>query len=72
MHACTDLLLTSDSARDRVNLLLDSDSPFLELCALAGHDQETSSASASLVAGIGNVWYASNSTWSVLLGENKD
>ena len=28
------------SARERIELLLDEDSPFLELCALAGYDQE--------------------------------
>lgn len=27
-------------ARERVELLLDEDSPFLELCALAGYEQE--------------------------------
>ncbi|KAH7205132.1 propionyl-CoA carboxylase beta chain [Fusarium redolens] len=42
-------------ARDRVSLLLDQHSPFLELCALAGHGLDSSSPSASLVAGIGTV-----------------
>ncbi|KEZ43095.1 hypothetical protein SAPIO_CDS4968 [Scedosporium apiospermum] len=50
-------------ARERVNLLLDSDSPFLELCALAGHDLEDSSPCASLVAGIGTV---SGGAWNEL------
>jgi acetyl-CoA carboxylase carboxyltransferase component len=27
-------------ARERVELVLDEDSPFLELCALAGYDQD--------------------------------
>lgn len=27
-------------ARERIELLLDEDSPFLELCALAGYDQD--------------------------------
>ncbi|KAH6717401.1 propionyl-CoA carboxylase beta chain [Leptodontidium sp. MPI-SDFR-AT-0119] len=42
-------------ARDRVALLRDPDTPFLELCAFAGHDLPDSSPSASLVAGIGVV-----------------
>lgn len=40
-------------ARDRIELLLDEDSPFLELLPLAGFGQDTSTAGASLVAGIG-------------------
>lgn len=43
-------------ARDRVALLLDEDSPFLELAPFAGHQLEDSTASASVVAGIGMVW----------------
>lgn len=43
-------------ARDRVALLLDSDSPFLELCAFAGFGLPDSSPSASLIAGIGSIW----------------
>ncbi|PVH72830.1 ClpP/crotonase [Cadophora sp. DSE1049] len=42
-------------ARDRVALLRDPDTPFLELCAFAGHELPDSSPSASLVAGIGVV-----------------
>jgi acyl-CoA carboxylase subunit beta len=42
-------------ARDRVELLLDEDSPFLELCALAGFEQEGMSDGGSTVAGIGLV-----------------
>ncbi|KAF2102487.1 ClpP/crotonase [Rhizodiscina lignyota] len=42
-------------ARDRVVLLRDPDTPFLELCAFAGHKLDDSSPSASLVAGIGVV-----------------
>lgn len=45
-----------ETARDRVALLLDSDSPFLELCGLAGFDLPESSPSASIVAGIGSIW----------------
>ncbi|KAH0041901.1 beta subunit of 3-methylcrotonyl-CoA carboxylase, partial [Aureobasidium melanogenum] len=42
-------------ARDRVSLLLDKGSPFLELCALAGLDDNDSSPSASITSGIGLV-----------------
>lgn len=42
-------------ARDRIALLLDSDSPFLELCPFAGFGLPDSSPSASLIAGIGTV-----------------
>ncbi|KAH6664259.1 propionyl-CoA carboxylase beta chain, partial [Halenospora varia] len=42
-------------ARDRVVLLRDPGTPFLELCGFAGHELEESSPSASLVAGIGVV-----------------
>ncbi|KAH8901432.1 propionyl-CoA carboxylase beta chain [Thozetella sp. PMI_491] len=42
-------------ARDRVSLLLDDGSPFLELCSFAGHGLPDSSPSASLVCGIGLV-----------------
>ena len=42
-------------ARDRVSLILDPDSPFLELCPFAGFDIEDSSPCASLVTGIGTV-----------------
>ncbi|EXJ77043.1 hypothetical protein A1O3_10201 [Capronia epimyces CBS 606.96] len=42
-------------ARDRVSLLLDPDSPFLELCSFAGFGLKDSSPCASLVAGIGSV-----------------
>jgi len=31
---------TLNVARERVELVLDEDSPFLELCALAGYDQD--------------------------------
>ncbi|CAN9354805.1 unnamed protein product, partial [Alternaria alternata] len=40
-------------ARDRVALLLDQDSPFLELGAFAGHKLRDSTPCASLIAGIG-------------------
>lgn len=42
-------------ARDRIALLLDPDSPFLELCPFAGFGIDDSSPSASLVTGIGSV-----------------
>ncbi|GME61365.1 Carboxyl transferase [Neofusicoccum parvum] len=42
-------------ARDRVALLLDQDSPFLELGAFAGYGLDDSNACANLLAGIGAV-----------------
>jgi acetyl-CoA carboxylase carboxyltransferase component len=39
-------------ARDRLQLLIDPDSPFLELMPMAGWDQEGCTAGASIVAGI--------------------
>ena len=42
------------TARDRVALLLDSDSPFLELCMFAGYGMDSTSC-ASLVGGIGKI-----------------
>ena len=42
-------------ARDRVSLLLDPESPFLELCSFAGYASPDSSPCASLVVGIGSV-----------------
>jgi acyl-CoA carboxylase subunit beta len=44
-------------ARDRVELLLDEDSPFLELMPLAGYGQEDIPVGASIIVGIGLVWY---------------
>lgn len=41
--------------RDRISLLLDSDSPFLELCSFAGFGLPDSSPCASLIVGIGSV-----------------
>src|SRR5438552_1910288 len=41
--------------RDRIDLLLDEDSPFLELCPLAGWDQDDMTLGGSVVAGIGLV-----------------
>jgi acetyl-CoA carboxylase carboxyltransferase component len=46
-------------ARDRINMLLDPDTPFLELCIFAGYKQPGSSPSASVIAGIGVVKYPS-------------
>ena len=46
-------------ARDRVELLLDEDSPFLELCPLAGWGRDRMTLGGSVVAGIGLVWYLS-------------
>ncbi|KAI9024390.1 carboxyl transferase [Phycomyces nitens] len=43
------------SARERVELLLDEDSPFLEICPLAGYDQEHCTLGGSVVCGIGLV-----------------
>jgi hypothetical protein len=43
-------------ARDRVALLLDQDSPFLELGAFAGYQNQDSTPCANLISGIGNVW----------------
>ncbi|KAG0324231.1 hypothetical protein BGZ99_002063 [Dissophora globulifera] len=42
-------------ARDRVELLLDDDSPFLEICPLAGYGQDDMTLGGSNVAGIGLV-----------------
>ncbi|KAI3649502.1 hypothetical protein MP228_005134 [Amoeboaphelidium protococcarum] len=42
-------------ARDRVELVLDEGSPFLELLALAGHGQDGIPTGASVIAGIGLV-----------------
>ena len=50
--------LTSISpARDRIGLLLDQDSPFLEVGAFAGFRNPDSTPAANLIAGIGNVWW---------------
>jgi acetyl-CoA carboxylase carboxyltransferase component len=42
-------------ARNRVAILLDEDSPFLEICPFAGYQNEDSTTAASLVTGIGLV-----------------
>ncbi|KAH7081945.1 carboxyl transferase [Paraphoma chrysanthemicola] len=42
-------------ARDRISLLLDPDSPFLELCPFAGYGLPDSVPSANMIAGIGTV-----------------
>ncbi|KAG0335211.1 hypothetical protein BG000_007694 [Podila horticola] len=42
-------------ARDRIELLLDDDSPFMELCPLAGYGQDEMTVGGSQVAGIGLV-----------------
>ncbi|KAK6220705.1 hypothetical protein LQW54_001896 [Pestalotiopsis sp. IQ-011] len=42
-------------ARDRVSLVLDQDSPFLELGAFMGYNLKDSSPCASIIGGIGNV-----------------
>ncbi|CAG9985063.1 unnamed protein product [Clonostachys byssicola] len=41
--------------RDRISLLLDDDSPFLELCAFAGFGNADSTPCANLIAGVGSV-----------------
>ncbi|CAO3629436.1 unnamed protein product [Cunninghamella blakesleeana] len=43
------------TARERLELLLDEDSPFLELCPLAGYGQDDMTIGGSVVAGIGLV-----------------
>ncbi|KAE8441633.1 hypothetical protein EG329_004600 [Mollisiaceae sp. DMI_Dod_QoI] len=43
------------SARDRISLILDDESPFLELLPFAGYGIAHSSACASLIAGVGTV-----------------
>ena len=61
MLLCTPPLcvyITDPPARDRINLLLDPDTPFLELCIFAGYKQSGSSPSASVIAGIGVVKYS--------------
>jgi acetyl-CoA carboxylase carboxyltransferase component len=42
-------------ARERIELLLDDDSPFLELCALAGYGQEDVNVGSTIVGGVGLV-----------------
>ncbi|KAF9973769.1 Acetyl-coenzyme A carboxylase carboxyl transferase subunit beta 2, partial [Modicella reniformis] len=42
-------------ARDRIELLLDEDSPFMEICPLAGYGQDDMTIGGSQVAGIGLV-----------------
>lgn len=42
-------------ARDRMSLLLDQDSPFLELCTFAGYGQKDCTPSGSVIGGIGLV-----------------
>ena len=51
LHLSRGMLL----ARDRISLLLDQDSPWLELCVFAGYDQDDSTPCASVVSGIGLV-----------------
>ena len=43
------------TARDRISLLLDHESPFLELGSFAGFDNRDSTPCANLIAGIGSV-----------------
>jgi hypothetical protein len=45
------------AARDRIELVLDQDSPYLELMPLAGYGQDGIELGGSLVGGIGLVWY---------------
>jgi acetyl-CoA carboxylase carboxyltransferase component len=42
-------------ARERIELLLDDDSPFLEVCALAGYGQEDVNVGSTIVGGVGLV-----------------
>ena len=62
-------------ARDRVRLLLDPDTPFLELGSFAGYKLDTSSPSASIITGIGVIWYTHhisrpNPKWSKMYGDS--
>lgn len=57
--------LPMHTARDRVSLLLDPDSPFLELCSFAGYASPDSSPCASLVVGIGSVRFLFHNSPSV-------
>lgn len=41
--------------RERVELLLDEDAPFLELCPIAGHDMRDQATGAAVIGGIGVV-----------------
>lgn len=50
-------LLPDRLARDRIRMLLDQDTPFLELCIFGGYQQPGSSPCASVIAGIGIVRY---------------
>jgi acetyl-CoA carboxylase carboxyltransferase component len=54
-HCRCRIELTLPIARDRIALLLDHDSPFLELGAFAGFGNPDSTPSGNLIAGIGNV-----------------
>lgn len=51
LHLSRGMLL----ARDRIALLLDQDSPFLQLCTFAGYNQKDCTPSGSVVGGIGLV-----------------
>lgn len=42
--------------RERIELVLDPDSPFLEIMPLAGYGQEGTHTGGSVVCGIGLVW----------------
>jgi acetyl-CoA carboxylase carboxyltransferase component len=50
------LLMEYSPARDRIALLLDPDSAFLELCSFAGYGQEGVPACGNLISGIGSIW----------------
>lgn len=50
-----DWLCASETARDRVALLLDQGSPFLELCPFAGFQNLNSTPCANLISGNGSV-----------------
>jgi hypothetical protein len=51
-------------------MLLDPDTPFLELCIFAGYQQEGASPCASVVTGIGIVRYPST-RYSILIPVDK-
>ena len=55
-HQITFTLIGRSIARDRIALILDSDSPFLELCPFAGLGQKDVPACGNLISGIGSIW----------------
>lgn len=56
------MLIVRLTARDRIALLLDQDSPFLELCPFAGFGNSNSTPCGNLISGIGVVRYEGRSS----------